>query len=354
MSRASGINPLNKPGPIRIGKTDSAKRFPGYEMPENPPSFLRTPALVLALALGFAAGAHALDFGGANDITAVSGRTSKDYVRTKLANGSFAPESFAFGKGGNWSGEKVDGSIDNMSFLDVAHTIAAPLASQNYLPAKEPSTAKLLIMVYWGTTHAPEHASESGAYGNLQAAEQAWGQARMIYTNQAAGMAIKRSGGSIMNTPDSNPQMASLDEARTTAMAAVAAENRMRERDDILNVKMLGYDSWWVSTSGDRRGTAVGTQRDDLITEIEEDRYFVVLMAYDFQLVWKQKKHKLLWETRFSIRQRHHDFDKDLPAMAQYASQYFGQDSGGLVHREIPLGHVDIGAMKSLGSLPEK
>jgi len=38
----------------------------------------------------------------------------------------------------------------------------------------------------------------------------------------------------------------------------------------------------------------------------------VVLMAYDFQLLWKEKKHKLLWETRFSIRQRHNDFDRQL------------------------------------------
>ncbi|HEY4989291.1 MAG TPA: hypothetical protein VII09_05755, partial [Opitutaceae bacterium] len=226
---------------------------------------------------------------------------------------------------------------------------AAPLASQNYLPAKEASQAKLLIMVYWGTTHAPEHASESGAYGNLQSAEQAWALARMHSRVQPP-----RDGGSVMNTPSSNPEMAALDEARTTAMAAIAAENRMREEDDRLNAKMLGYDSWWDATSGDRRGTALGTQRDDLINEIEEDRYFVVLMAYDFQLVWKQKKHKLLWETRFSIRQRHHDFDKDLPAMAQYASRYFGQDSQGLVHRAIPLGRVDIGEVKSLGSVPEK
>jgi hypothetical protein len=95
-------------------------------------------------------------------------------------------------------------------------------------------------------------------------------------------------------------------------------------------------------------------RRDDMVAEIEENRYFVVLMAYDFQILWKQKKHKLLWETRFSIRQRHHNFDKDLPSMAQYASQYFGQDSHGLVHKEIPQGHVDIGEVKSLGSVPDK
>jgi hypothetical protein len=40
--------------------------------------------------------------------------------------------------------------------------------------------------------------------------------------------------------------------------------------------------------------------------------------------------------------------------VAQYASQYFGQDSNGLVHKPVPFGHVEIGEVKSLGSIPEK
>jgi len=71
-----------------------------------------------------------------------------------------------------------------------------------------------------------------------------------------------------------------------------------------------------------------------------------------FNFFWKDKKHKLLWEIRFSVRQVHHQFDKDLPAMAQYASQYFGHDSEGLVRKAIPLGHVDIGDVKTLGAVP--
>jgi hypothetical protein len=168
-------------------------------------------------------------------------------------------------------------------------------------------------MVYWGTTHAPEHASQSAEFENLQ--------------------------------------IAPSDPSR---VAAVMAENEMRKNDDKLNVMMLGFDSWWEATMGDTRGTALDQRRQDLLNEIEEDRYFVVLMAYDFQLLWKEKKHKLLWETRFSIRQHQHNFDKDLPTMAQYASQYFGQDTNGLVHREVPFGHVEIGAVKSLGDVPEK
>jgi hypothetical protein len=77
-------------------------------------------------------------------------------------------------------------------------------------------------------------------------------------------------------------------------------------------------------------------------------------MAYDFQSMWKQKKHTLLWETRFSVQQRGVEFDKQLAAMAKNASQYFGQDTRGLVHKELPVGRVDIGDVKTLGTVAEK
>jgi hypothetical protein len=127
-----------------------------------------------------------------------------------------------------------------------------------------------------------------------------------------------------------------------------------------MTARLLGYDedgAIGTEYGNNMKGTAFHSRRDDLLSEIEDNRYFVVLMAYDFQLMWKQKKHKLLWETRFSIRQRHHAFDSDLASMAGFASQYFGQDTHGLVRKPIPLGHVEIGDLKSLGTVappPEK
>jgi hypothetical protein len=59
--------------------------------------------------------------------------------------------------------------------------------------------------------------------------------------------------------------------------------------------------------------------------------------------MWKQKKHKLLWETRFSINERHNQFDRALPALAQYASKYFGQPSNGLLRSRVADGNVEIG-----------
>jgi hypothetical protein len=290
-----------------------------------------------------------LDAAGNNDITAVASRKSGSYIRIQLPNGTYLPESYVFGAGGVWRGEKVDATIDKVSFSEVAHMIAGPLASQNYFPATDPNSTKLLIMVYWGTSHGQEHASESNGYVNLQAAQAAKDSARM----QSGGPPAGNGGASALSSIPKSADERAADDRLTSAMAAVVAENHVRDQADILNVNMLGYDSWWDDTQK-YVGTPIDFRRDDLVGEIEEDRYFVVLMAYDFQQLWWKKKHRLLWETRFSIRERHHAFDRDLPSMAQYASQYFGQNSHGLVHKEIQLGHVDIGEVKSLGEVPEK
>lgn len=66
------------------------------------------------------------------------------------------------------------------------------------------------------------------------------------------------------------------------------------------------------------------------------------------------KKIKLLWETRFSLSERLHDFEKEVPSMARYASTFFGQDSHGLLRSPVPEGHVEIGDVKSLGPVPDK
>jgi hypothetical protein len=271
-------------------------------------------------------------------VTAVASKVSRDYVRAKLPNGSFQPEAYAFGEGGNWGGELRDLTIDRLKFVDVAKVIAAPLASQKYLPATDPRDTRLLIMVYWGTTAVPEPYSDSMAYDQFSMASQGLGTPKVDSSSKgyhALSSGNTRTGGG----------GGDADAKWSAAAIMLTMVNRARDRMDFSNALMLGYDSpGLIGTEQGNyaRGTAFGVDRDDLYTEIEENRYFVVLMAYDFQLLWKEKKHKLLWETRFSISERHNRFDKALPVMARYASQYFGQDSNGLLRTRVPEGKVEV------------
>lgn len=99
--------------------------------------------------------------------------------------------------------------------------------------------------------------------------------------------------------------------------------------------------------------TALGQRRQDVVDEVEESRYYVVLLAYDFQSLLERKERKLLWETRFSIPERRNEFDKQLAAMAQSASRYFGQDSQGLLRKPLPATNVTFGELKVIGVEPE-
>jgi hypothetical protein len=271
-------------------------------------------------------------------ITAVSSKVTKDYVRTKLSDGSFQPELYAFGKGGKWSGEVSDSTIDTLNFVDIAKVIAVPLAAQRYLPAGDPGKTKLLIMVYWGTTAVPGTTSASSAYNHFGSAQ----------------VTLQFDLNPLNKVPVAIQNAAISDFSAATLMLNI--ENRKNDRTDFANALMLGYDSPGLigTEKADYvRGTAFQTDRDDLYREIEENRYFVVLMAYDFQLLWKERKHKLLWETRFSISERRNQFDKALPVMARYASQYFGQASDGLVRTRVPEGNVDVKEPTLIEFLPE-
>jgi hypothetical protein len=267
---------------------------------------------VLALLLPVARGSDSLT--PSSEMTAVSSKVFNGYARKKLADGSYRPERYGFAIGGFLSGSEAGGgssstlptsdpTVDKATFAAIGRVIAAPLAAQKYLPTDDPKNADLLILVFWGRT---------------------------IGTNAFSGSELSQT-----------------------------FDGGEKDKIDIQNAKLLGFDSERVFDQGfdDPSNMMANIRRQvhsGTIDAIEADRYFVILQAFDFQPLWKQKKIRLLWETRFSLDQRSHDFGRDLPRMAQIASQYFGQDSRGLVIKPVPEGNVDIGDVKSLGPVPEK
>jgi hypothetical protein len=281
--------------------------------------------IALVLALVFASrGRSENNAPGIEGVEAVSSKVAPDYIRAKLTDGTYKPEYYSFGKGGNWGGEIKDDTIDKLGFMDIARTIAPSLESQKYFPARDPATTKLVIMVYWGTTAVPPPYDEDPLYQGYFAAVE---ESRIL----------------LSGIP---PQVDESNDVLSSGLHELDIENGIRDRLDFKNAGMLGYDA--SGLVGTDRGkylshTALRMEGDDERAEIEENRYFIVLMAYDFQLMWKQKKHKLLWEARFSISERHNQFDKALPAMTEYAARYFGQPTNGLIRKRLLNDHVEVG-----------
>jgi hypothetical protein len=284
---------------------------------------------------------------GAEYLTAVSSTAYKDYKRARLPDGTLQAEYYSFGNGGKWAGPMNDDTIDRLDFMDIARVVAGPLAEQKYFPARDPNSTRLVIMVYWGMTQVADPMQDSEAFVNYQDVRNEINanplpiQSKTIVVTDATG-SLKQAMNSAPSGTDS--QMAEL------ANSVTLLNMEQRTHIDYKNAQMLGYDNFdsagsLVSTDrGKSLGrTALSATYSQEVAEIESPRYFVVLMAYDFQLMWKEKKHKLLWETRFSISQPHNDFTKALPAMANYASRFFGQNSHGLVRDVIREGNVTVG-----------
>ena len=257
---------------------------------------------------------------GSEQLTAVSSRVFHGYVRERNPDGSFRPETYALGNGGMVSsassgvdamaisasggisggGVVADPTIDDMRFGELARTLSRPLAEQSYVPTRNPDGTQLLIMVHWGRSSG-SYQSRDGNYKD--------------YTD-----------------------------ARNAQLMGFDADRFVRERTDVSTV-FLGRSI---------RSFIIDNVHSGEIAALQMDRYYVIMQAFDFQAAWKERRIKLLWETRFSLSEREHDFQKELPTMAHTASKYFGQDTEGLVRARIPEGQVDIGDVKSLGNVPDK
>ncbi len=286
-----------------------------------------------------------------NEIVAVSSHASDDYVRTKLPDGTWPVETYAFGEGGLYFSAHRDDSLDGVKFMNVARTIAVPLAEQGYVPSHDPAKTRFLIMVYWGMTTGVGSASSSMAYQSMQVTQpinvikQGSPPPPPGVSNMAAG--LSRLGGGLDSV-----QTGVLG-AQVQAMLLIRLENEARDRENERKAGILGYSQELASTAG-LEITPMRFRRERLIDELEDSRYFVVLLAYDFQQLWKEKKRKLVWEARYSIRERGTRFDEQLESMTRSASRFFGRNSEGLQRQTIPRGEVEMGELKILGTEPGK
>jgi hypothetical protein len=206
----------------------------------------------------------------------------------------------------------VDKSIDDLSFYSIAHTIAEPLKKRGYIPSFDPKHTDLAIFVFWGTTTGAERGRFSEGLQSLQNAMQ-----------RTADVGLD----------------AEAESQMTQAMMLQNLDNAQRDRNNFHNARILGYRdelerAWeipWFS------------QFRDVISELELDRYFVVLKAYDYDTFVFKRQRKLMWEVRFSIPAHGNAFDQELAAMTKCASQYFGEDVKHLVREAVKAGKVEVG-----------
>lgn len=259
---------------------------------------------------------------------AASATAGSDYMRGKDGKGQLVPESYVFAEGRFFGGTTHDSSLNRMTFPEITRTLAVSLAKQNYFPALNIESARLLIMVHWGTTEIYEDPMRDI---NLQAAQEAL----------TAFNAAQESGG-MADASALNLATSQLNMAQQGVQQSI---NR--------NAVLLGYAR---SLEKERRAMSTTNAEITMSNELNEERYFVILMAYDNQARLKERKSKPLWITRLSVRSPGNNFTEALPALAKVGADIFGQQHDDLVRVRTPLrrGSVTIGELEVLGAANEK
>lgn len=268
--------------------------------------------LMLVFAAALAGGLPARE----NFVTA-SAIAGADYQRPKDAAGSPRPESYVFAEGKFFEGVTVDRGLEKATFADITRPLVTSLAKQNYYPAADMASAQLLIMVHWGATTTYEdpqkdinQAKLNDAISNYNASIDASGKADPSELNMALGS------------------------KETAQEGTTGAINR--------NAVLLGYAH---HLEKQRKESQPTTEEITMSNELNEERYFVILMAYDNQLRQKEHKSRVLWITRLSVRSPGNNFPEALPALAKVGSEVFGQQLDDLVRVKASMnpGKVTLG-----------
>ena len=270
--------------------------------------------------------------------TAVFSRTYHGYRREKLPDGSFKRERYAISNAGALPGTVRDTSLDKVSFPKLAGMLAEQLGRQNYFLARDSKSADLLLVVHWARTIP---FNEVNFKGNVNQAAQSLGALKNL---QASG------GGAVnMEGVAADSYVADQFEAD---MLRLMMDNRARRLDDERNAVLLGYMQDVNQVDDIRRDVGFGDAYDDLMTDVEEARYYVIVEAYDFRATVREKRPTLQWITRISIRSPGTNFGDKVAGMLANASRYFGQASGHLVREKEKEGQVTIGESKVVNEAP--
>jgi hypothetical protein len=250
-------------------------------------------------------------------VTAIFSRSASKYERRTRPDGSPAMQTYVISNGGADSIEGKDPSIEKIGFSGIVRVLGPALAKRAYYPAKNAAKADLLLVLHWGKTRPNPQSYRS------------------LFDMAVSGQNGKNGDGS---GNDSLLQFA----------------QQMRYAADEHNADLLGYTAELKYRNNISLVAGAGSLYEDLINDIESERYYIIVTAIDFQDMMKNQKKNTLWRTVVSIDARSNRFGEQLNAMIDRASRYFGKDSGRLLRQFEYTSHVELGELKVLGEVDKK
>jgi hypothetical protein len=286
--------------------------------------------------------------------TAVFAWADKSYQRKSQPNGRPAREYYALSNGGLMPGTRLDSAVAAVPFSDVAGALAQHLGRQNYFLAPTAADANLLLVVHWGTTAPFSDTNQRLAVDRFgdSLADVGRGQ-------DAVDAAFSSSGGEGesgigIGADDAIRQQTDASSRVEAALVELNMYQSMRQRALLPTAQLLGYTSAMADSDDIRRGFTDSVY-NQLMGELADPRYYIIVSAYDFRRTVDKKDPKLLWQTRISVTSRGVGFREHFNDMLASASRHYGKDSNKqLVRRYLRDVRVDIGEATVVEMVPDE
>lgn len=195
-------------------------------------------------------------------------------------------QTYHFVRGEYFGGGTRDRGLETAEFNDIAESVAAALRKRRYYPESDKALGDLMIMISWGRTSLdPDYRELMGmmSAGEMVSAEE---QDRRNQSGDFAGADSSGVGGR-----DAGPQGdGGLSSAGIQMLKSEQASQKVK------NIRLLGLAKDLNQTFNSELG------RDDLWGILEEERYFIVLNAFDYQHLLQHGELKQVWSARYSTR----------------------------------------------------
>lgn len=257
----------------------------------------------------------------------VDSYAKESYENAKSSDGEPKLETYHFYEGRHFGGNIRDTSLNDVSFEEVAQSLAEEMQERNYFPASDPDGGDFLIVVHWGVTGIEEPLDE-------------------LFLNEPGDTGI--------DAPDVIFDGAS---GNTSQDFSADATNDYESFDrggpsgaDRENAALIGFDRAL------NRKDVIPQDEYELQLMLKDERYFIILMAYDWQKLRTEKEYDLVWSTRFSLDAIGTNFREAHFALSRGASNYFGTNLDGKLGKSktnLGPGDVEIGDIEIVEEVDE-
>ncbi len=266
----------------------------------------------------------------AASLVVVNSKAHEDFSIAREQDPSKEVLTYAFMKGRFHPGTRNDPAMNNMSFSNLVLEIATHLQKQNFLPVPDPHKADLLIVVHYGATSVQDSFEELQGITSLE--DYGFGDGAVTSASIGGGSVDVSALNAIQDMQFEINKNLTIQQGNQGSMNYMA--------------HLIGMEEAFVGDIGPR-------EERYLMNLLNEERYFVILMAYDIRKLREGDIH-LHWTTRYSIRATGQAFGDALKDMNLVAENYFGKNMGKLVKKRVTdKSRVELGELEVVGTKAE-